>query len=385
MNKIALRLRTSIVGLTLAATTVGVGGLVVVNSAIAASQAMVATTDVNLRSGPGMSYAVIGVVGQGDRVLAIDSEGSWTKVTVDGRTGYVFGSYFTRVESSDEGTATGASGTATTNARVYVRTGPGLSYRIVTTLDEGVPVRTTGTVSGDWTQVIHDGDTRWMFSAFLTPDSSGRPAVTSSSTTGQVRTTDHVYMRTEGYYGAPIVGILPGDSIVDVTGATTATYTEVLYRGELVWISSKYIEAATSGPVALSATTSATTSTLSTKQRTLVNFALAQVGKDYVWAAEGPDGYDCSGLTLAAYRTIGVSLPHYSGSQATLGSAVSRSQLQPGDLIFWFSPVSHVSLYIGDGMMVHARNVSVGVVKQSVQSYIDGGAYYAGARRILNS
>nr|NLI48845.1 SH3 domain-containing protein [Propionibacterium sp.] len=379
MNKIALRLRTSIVGLTLAATAAGVGGLVVVSHAIAATQTMVATTDVNLRSGPGMSYDVIGVVRQGERVLAVGVEGSWVKVTADGRTGYVFGDYVTRTESSEGGTQSGSAGTATTNARVYVRTGPGLDYRIITTLDPGVSVRTTGTISGDWTQVLYEDETRWMFSAYLTPDRTGGSAVTSGTATGQVRTTDGVYMRTEGYYGAPIVGILPGDSIVDVTGNTTATYTEVLYRGERVWISSKYIVPATSGPVTLAATTSS----LSAKQRTLVNFALAQVGKDYVWAAEGPDAYDCSGLTLAAYKTIGISLPHYSGSQATLGTPVSRSQLQPGDLIFWFSPISHVSLYIGDGMMVHARNVNVGVVKQSVQSYIDGGAYYAGARRIL--
>jgi uncharacterized protein YraI len=381
VNKIGLRLRTSVVGATLAATAVGIGGLVVVGDAIAASQTMVAVTAVNLRSGPGTSYDIVDVVEEGERVLAVESSGSWLKVSVDGMTGYVAASYFNRVGSSEEGAITGAAGTATTNVRVYVRTGPGQSYRIVTTLDPGVTLETTGAVSGEWTQVVFEGEERWMFSAYLTPEGSGRPGVVTGITTGQVRTTDGVYLRTEGYYGAPVVGILPGDSIVDVTGETTDTYTQVLYRGERVWISSKYIVAATSGPVALSATTS----TLSSKQRALVNFVEDQVGKDYVWGAEGPNAYDCSGLMLAAYKTIGISLPHYSGSQATLGTPVSRSQLQPGDLIFWFSPVSHVSMYVGDGRMVHARNVNVGVVEQSVQSYIDGGAYYAGARRILGS
>lgn len=383
MQKIALRLRTSIVGVTLAATAVGVGGVVVVSSALAASQTMVATTAVNLRSGPGTDYQVLDVVPAGASVRATDASGNWAKVTYDGQTGYVSAAYFTRVDSADEGTATSGSGSATTNTAVNVRTGPGTSYRIVTTLDAGAPLRLTGVESGSWTQITYDGATRWLFSAYVTGGNSGSGGTDAGepTATGQVRTTDSVYMRTEGYLGAPAVGILPGDSIVDVTGETTAAYTEVVYRGERVWISSKYIEAATASPVQLSSTTS----TLTAKQRTLVNFVEAQVGKDYVWAAEGPNAYDCSGLMLAAYKTIGISLPHYSGSQATLGTAVSRSSLQPGDLIFWFSPISHVSMYIGDGKMVHARNVSVGVVEQSVQSYVDQGAYFAGARRILGS
>ncbi len=85
-----------------------------------------------------------------------------------------------------------------------------------------------------------------------------------------------------------------------------------------------------------------------------VQTALAQVGDPYVWGAGGPNAFDCSGLTQYAYAAAGISLPHSSRMQSQLGSAVSRSQLQPGDLIFYYSPVSHVSMYIGDGQMVHA-------------------------------
>jgi len=83
--------------------------------------------------------------------------------------------------------------------------------------------------------------------------------------------------------------------------------------------------------------------------------ALGQVGDPYVWGASGPDGFDCSGLTQYAYAAIGVSLPHSSRSQSQLGVAVSRAELQPGDIVYFYSPVSHVGLYIGDGKMVHAR------------------------------
>jgi peptidoglycan DL-endopeptidase CwlO len=85
-----------------------------------------------------------------------------------------------------------------------------------------------------------------------------------------------------------------------------------------------------------------------------VSTALAQLGKPYVWAAAGPGSFDCSGLVQYAYAAAGVSLPHSSGAQAKVGTAVSRAQLQPGDIIAFYSPVSHVGIYIGNGQMVHA-------------------------------
>jgi cell wall-associated NlpC family hydrolase len=85
-----------------------------------------------------------------------------------------------------------------------------------------------------------------------------------------------------------------------------------------------------------------------------VDTALAQVGKPYVWGGAGPNSYDCSGLVQFAYAAAGVSLPHSSSMQSTLGTPVSIADLQPGDLVFFYSPVSHVGMYIGNGQMVHA-------------------------------
>jgi cell wall-associated NlpC family hydrolase len=85
-----------------------------------------------------------------------------------------------------------------------------------------------------------------------------------------------------------------------------------------------------------------------------VDTAMAQRGKPYVWAAEGPGSFDCSGLMLYAYAAAGISLPHSSAMQSQMGTPVSRSELQPGDLVFFYSPVSHVGMYIGNGQMVHA-------------------------------
>ncbi len=92
-----------------------------------------------------------------------------------------------------------------------------------------------------------------------------------------------------------------------------------------------------------------------------VSYAMAQVGKAYVWGASGPSAFDCSGLTMAAWATQGVSLPHNSGAQYAAGTPVSESELQPGDLVFYYSPISHVGLYVGNGQVVNALNPGSGV------------------------
>jgi peptidoglycan DL-endopeptidase CwlO len=83
-------------------------------------------------------------------------------------------------------------------------------------------------------------------------------------------------------------------------------------------------------------------------------FARANIGKPYRYGAAGPNAFDCSGLVLSAFKKAGVSLPRTSSAQSRVGTPVRRDQLQPGDLVFFYSPVSHVGIYIGDGKIVHA-------------------------------
>lgn len=85
-----------------------------------------------------------------------------------------------------------------------------------------------------------------------------------------------------------------------------------------------------------------------------VAFARAQLGKPYVFATSGPNTFDCSGLTMAAWASAGVRMPHYSGSQATMFPRVSWEQLKPGDIVAFYGDLHHVGLYIGGGMMIHA-------------------------------
>jgi peptidoglycan DL-endopeptidase CwlO len=109
-----------------------------------------------------------------------------------------------------------------------------------------------------------------------------------------------------------------------------------------------------------------------------VQYALAQVGDAYVWGAAGPSAFDCSGLMMAAWAQAGVGLPHSSSAQMGSGTPVSQSQLQPGDLVFYYSPVSHVGMYIGNGQIVHAANPSSGVTTAPVNSMPYSGAVRPG-------
>ncbi|CAB4704940.1 unannotated protein [freshwater metagenome] len=99
-----------------------------------------------------------------------------------------------------------------------------------------------------------------------------------------------------------------------------------------------------------------------------IGYAMAQVGDSYVYGAAGPSAFDCSGLTMMAWAQAGVSLPHSSSAQFSSGPHIAASDLAPGDLVFYYSPISHVGMYIGNGMIVHAANPGSGVLVSSLYS-----------------
>jgi peptidoglycan DL-endopeptidase CwlO len=109
-----------------------------------------------------------------------------------------------------------------------------------------------------------------------------------------------------------------------------------------------------------------------------VQYALAQVGDAYVYGAAGPSAFDCSGLTMAAWAQAGVGLPHSSSAQFGAGPHISSSALQPGDLVFYYSPISHVGMYIGNGLIVHAANPGTGVLVAGLFSMPFSGAVRPG-------
>ncbi|MES6021458.1 NlpC/P60 family protein [Cutibacterium acnes] len=116
---------------------------------------------------------------------------------------------------------------------------------------------------------------------------------------------------------------------------------------------------------------------VSSRAQSALNFALAQLGKPYIWGGTGPTGYDCSGLMMASWGKAGVSLPRTAAAQYAAGTPVSTSDLQPGDLVFFYPGITHVGMYIGDGKFIHASSPRTGI-KVSVLAQQPS---YQGARR----
>ncbi len=138
--------------------------------------------------------------------------------------------------------------------------------------------------------------------------------------------------------------------------------------------------------IGVEATQGSSDKSTSDKANKAIELAKAKVGKPYVWGATGPNSFDCSGLTSWCYKQVGISIPRTSKEQSRYGKSVSKSNLQPGDLLFFSTngtgQVSHVGMYIGGGKMVHAANPKKGVRYDDINS-----SYYSktftNARRVV--
>ncbi|MGV9266214.1 NlpC/P60 family protein [Kitasatospora sp. NPDC003701] len=130
--------------------------------------------------------------------------------------------------------------------------------------------------------------------------------------------------------------------------------------------------AGTTGGPAAGTTAGPAPASASGRAADVIKFATAQLGKPYEWSSTGPNSFDCSGLTGAAYRAAGVKLPRISQDQWKAGPHIARGDLQPGDLVFFYDDIHHVGLYIGDGKMIHAprKGKNVEVLPISVMPYM---------------
>jgi len=352
-----------------AALAVGLSGVgLIVGPAAVADTVMTATTTVNVRASASTSSAVIGVLPSGNNVTATGaSTNGWTKVSFNGRTAYVYSTYLKAAgtTASAAPAVKSASLTATTLEAVNARTGPGLTYSVWTVLPKGRAITVTGVTQNGYAQLT---DGHWVSSSWISvAAASTTPAASTAlpAITGQVRATAALMIRTTSGADYTNLGDIPVGTVLNVTGVVTNGVAQIVYNGAVRWVNANYILPVTAAGPSSSAAAVA------------LSFALAQVGKAYVWGGNGPNAYDCSGLTTAAYKQAGITLPRTSSAQFGVGTAVTLAQLQPGDLVFYYSGISHVGIYIGNGRIVHASNPTRGVVTDSVTSMP-----FQGGRRI---
>lgn len=218
------------------------------------------------------------------------------------------------------------------------------------------------------------------------PEQTTQPAVNKAA---YISSNASAHFRSEPSTSAKSLGKLPKNTKITVIGEENGWY-KVSYNGKEGYISKTLVTegeppATTSSRSQEEPRSATTTTTTSASSNSVVQVAESYAGSKYVSGGSSPSGFDCSGFTQYVYGKCGVTLSRTSYTQATQGTAVSKSELQPGDLLLFHyygsSSIGHVGIYVGNGKFIHAANSNRGVVYDSIESgyYADN---YAGARRL---
>ena len=344
-----------------------------------ASEIRITTARVHFRTGAGTNYSSMGVLDTGVKVTYISESGNWTKVQYNSKTGYICSDYLKKESSTSTTTNTMY---VTASAGLNLRKGPSTSYAVIKTLSKGTEVTVVSSSNG-WSKVNVCGVSGYVSSDYL---SSTKPSTGSSSSnestsnsTSTMYTTDRLNLRKGAGTSYSVITTLDKGVAVTVHSSSNG-WSKVSVNGMTGYVSSSYLS---------STKPSNSSSSTSSKVDKVLNFASQQLGKPYVWGAQGPNSFDCSGLTYYVYKNAaGITLPRTSVEQSKYGTTVSKSNLKAGDLIFFDTSgpndggVSHVGIYVGNGQMIHASSSSKKIVKVSVETSYWNNAFVR-AKRVL--
>ncbi len=367
------------------AVTTAAATAVVCTGALAAN--VTSTTNVNVRSGPGNSYSVLTVMKSGTTTSNLGTSGNWTKVTVNGKTGYVYNKYLTSGSNAPSTPTTSTSKTVyVTASALNVRSGAGTSYSVIGSLSKGKAASVVGT-SGNWYKIKYGSGYGYISASYTSakaPSSSTSntpPTTSTSSGKTYYSTTAGLNVRSGPGTSYASKGTLSYGQAVSVVDSSSYWY-KIKFGSGYGYVGSKYLS--TSKP-------SSTTSTPSTpdtpsSSSSIVSYAKSFLGCSYVYGAAGPNSFDCSGFTKYVYAHFGKSIPRSSASQYASCTKISKSSLRAGDLVFFSNSssggsVGHVAIYMGNGQIIHAANSSRGVCTDSLNSsyytshYIGAGRY----------
>ena len=320
-------------------------------------------TSVRMRSQPNTSSSILGYYSNGVTMKVLGSVDGWYKVSYNGKTGYVSASYM-RI-SPDNVYSTAKSGSVNGSA-VRMRMGPSTDFAVIGSYNKGTEVKISGEYNG-WYEISINGKYGYMKKDYVKVGSAAvsEPEKTMDSV-GTI-TGNGVRMRSGPGTGYSVIGYYNKGIQVNVTGQTGNWYA-VTYKGLKGYISADYVKLGTSNALA----------------DQIVATAKEYLGTPYVWGGTSPKGFDCSGFVYYVYQQYGYQLQRRASLQyANNGVSVSKSQLQPGDLVFFsdsVDPIGHVGMYIG---FIHASSGKGCVCITALEGssyYIN---HYTGAKRII--
>ena len=361
--------------------------LSVTSSFADSNEGIVTASALNVRSGPSTSYTVTTKLYKGNKVTILETSNGWMKIKTSGGTiGWVSSSYIqvSNTSTSQPSTDSSTSYKATVNATsLNVRKGAGTSYSVITKLSKGTVVDVLESASNGWKKVKTSGGTiGWVSGSYLTTGVVNQPSTDNSTSQTSYKATvntDSLNVRAGAGTSYSIITKLSRGTVVDVLESASNGWKKIkTSNGTIGWVSGSYLA---NGVVEQPSTPS------TNKVQAVIDLAHKQLGKPYVWGAEGPNSFDCSGLIYYVYKNAAsITLPRTSSAQYSAGVAVSRSNLKAGDLIFSSTDgtgnITHVAIYVGDGQMIHAPRTGKNVEKVSINKSYWNKAY-VGARRVL--
>lgn len=375
--------------------------------------AIINGSGVNLRAEMSTDSEVLAELSRGTVLTVLDVFDGWYQVQTGDLTGYVASAFVTLAEGHDpsqllaetlpESSTSVLAVGLVVGSGVRMRSEPNTDCSIVSTLDRGAAVCVMGAADG-WYRVDYDGKGGYIAADYLTVSEA-----TEGFSCYALVLADSLNMRSAPDAGAGRVTSVSSGSYVDVSGFENGWF-HVSYNGSTGYMSGDYLTLTDSKPTPAKTTTSSSGSSSSSSNSKgstslpsggsagrgsgtgadLVAEGERYLGVRYVYGGASPSGFDCSGFTMYVYAQFGYSLPHGANRQLSYGTPISKGDLQPGDLVFFYgtdggdsSSASHVGLYVGDGTFIHASSGSSRCVKYSslYESYYTN--HYLTARRIV--
>ena len=361
-------------------------------TAFADSDEGVVKADVlNVRSGPSTDNEVIGKLYENNTVKILESSNGWYKIQKnDGQTGWVSGEYITLKGNSSNDSSFKATVTASV---LNVRSGPSTNDIVISKINTGTEVEVLEESNGWYKVKLKNGQVGWASAQYLSTNSTSDNQENSNdqqdfsnevsiSKTGIVKA-DVLNIRSNPGTNNSIIGKLYNGESITVLSEQNNWYKIKKSNGQIGWVSAQYISLNNDQQ---DSSNEATDENID-KADKVVALAEKQIGKPYVWGAEGPDSFDCSGLVYYVYKeAVGINLPRVSRDQYNVGTYISKENLKPGDLVFSSTndagTITHVGIYVGDNKMIHSPNSGKNVEKVDLSNNYWKNCY-VGAKRVL--
>ena len=261
-----------------------------------------------------------------------------------------------------------ATQTVTVTSRVNFRKGPSMNYSIMRKLYKGYKLTYLGK-NGNWIKVKYDGTTGYVYKDYVSGYSSSSD---NKGITRYVNASVGLNVRKGPSTSYSKLGKLSYGKSVKVL-STSNGWSKIIYNGRTAYVKSTYLQA--KKPSSTSSKNDSDTN-VSKSVSALISYAKRFLGKPYVWGAQGPNSFDCSGFTYYVFKnSANITLPRTSKDQSTCGTTISKKNLKVGDLVFFDTSgsnsgnVSHVGIYIGSNQFIHASSSKGKVVISDFNNY----------------